>query len=442
MSSVIPSVLSVCSFDGKKLLVIMITIAITLTIESQIGIISDFIPEQLASNEGIAAFIGIWAVFIAAQYYILAFVKHNNNNSRARTPFLHLIHKIVIAVQFLLAGTIALVILQVLLVHEYSTVLLYAALSVSYGLWIVTLGLLAKALFSWYRVKKNLMVLLFALSMIFYVINGVFGLYGQLEELAKRNLVIRLGDVAIFPESLSPVLAVYQTAATIAYVLTWVATVMLLRPYIAKLGRFKFWSIMGATMVYYLIQFPLFTLGCFTPSENSDAMTNILVFSLAAIFSGIIFGVAFLSVARTLKIGTATRNYMIIAAYGFLLFYIAGSAWSSQAAYPPYGLVSVSFTGLSCYLIYNGLYFSAVSVSQDMTLRQSIRKSVMEQSKLLHSIGPAEMENEVQKQILIAASKTSESMSDKTGIEPSMDEDDIKDYIQLVIKEIDKKPNL
>lgn len=133
---------------------------------------------------------------------------------------------------------------------------------------------------------------------------------------------------------------------------------------------------------------------------------------------------------------------MIIAAYGFVLFYIAGSASTSQAAYPPYGLISVSFTGLSCYLIYNGLYFSAVSISQDMNLRQSIKKSVMEQSKLLDSIGTAEMQNEVQKQILIAASKTSESMSDKTGIEPSMDEDDIRDYIQLVIKELDKKPNL
>ena len=136
------------------------------------------------------------------------------------------------------------------------------------------------------------------------------------------------------------------------------------------------------------------------------------------------------------------KTLLIIAAYGFVLFYIAGSASTSQAAYPPYGLISVSFTGLSCYLIYNGLYFSAVSISQDMNLRQSIKKSVMEQSKLLHSIGTAEMENEVQKQILIAASKTSESMSDKTGIEPSMDEDDIKEYIQFVIKEVSKKPNL
>ena len=320
--------------------------------------------------------------------------------------------------------------------------MLYSALLMSYGLWIVTLGLLGRALFSWYRVKKNLMVLLFALSMIFYVINGVFGLYGQLEELAKRNLVIKLGEVAIFPESPSPVLFVYQTASSIAYVLTWIATVMLLRPYIGKLGKVKFWSIMGAAMVYYLIQFPLFTLGYFTPSENSNAMTNILTFSLSAIFSGIIFGVAFLSVARILKIGTAARNYMIIAAYGFLLFYIAGSSLVLQAAYPPYGLVSVSFTGLSCYLIYNGLYFSAISVSQDTSLRQSIRKSVMEQSKLLDTIGTAEMEREVQKRILTAAKKASASMEEMSGVEPSMNEADMKSYMQVVIKELSKKPNL
>ena len=43
-----------------------------------------------------------------------------------------------------------------------------------------------KAFFSWYSVKKNLMVLIFALSMVAYVINGVFGLYSQFDELAKE----------------------------------------------------------------------------------------------------------------------------------------------------------------------------------------------------------------------------------------------------------------
>jgi hypothetical protein len=440
MPLTVPSALSVSTFDGKKLLVVMTILVVALTVESSIGYIADFIPEQLASSEGIAAFIGIFAVFVVTQYYILAFVNYNNESHNVRARFLHTTHKIVTVIQYLLAGIILLVILQILIAQQYNTILLHLAISISYSIWIVMFSLLAKAFFSWYRSKKNLMILIFALSMIAYVINGVFGLYYQLDELAERNLVIKSGDIAVFPESPSSIDIVYQIAGIISYVLTWIATVMLLRPYIERFGKVRFWVMMGAPMIYYLIEFPLFSLGFYTPSQNSNAMINILIFSLSAIFTGILFGVAFLSIARTLKIGTPARNYMIIAAYGFVLFYIAGSASTSQAAYPPYGLISVSFTGLSCYLIYNGLYFSAVSISQDMTLRQTIKKSVMEQSKLLHSMGTGEMENEIQKQILTVARKTSKSMTDKTGIEASMDENDIKVYMQVVIKELSKKP--
>jgi len=442
MPTRVPSVITVSTFDGRKLLVVMTILAVALTVESSIGYIADFLPEQLASIGSIATFIGIFAVSMVTQYFILAFVDYNNKSHKVRTRLLHTIHKIVTITQYLLAGIILLVILQILLAQQYNTILLELALSISYGLWIVMFSLLAKAFFSWYRSKKNLMILIFALSMIAYVVNGSLGLYNQLDELSKRNLVIKTGDVAVFSESPSSVDTVYQIASSVSYVLTWIATVMLLRPYIEKFGKVRFWIMMGAPMIYYLIEFPLFSLGFFTPSEDSNAMTNILIFSLSAVFAGILFGVAFLSIARTLKFGTAARNYMIIAAYGFVLFYIAGSAWTSQAAYPPYGLISVSFTGLSCYLIYNGLYYSAVSISQDMTLRQSIKKSVMEQSKLLHNIGTAEMENEIQKQLLPAARKVSESMSDKTGIETSMDENDIKSYMQVVLKELRKNPNL
>jgi hypothetical protein len=431
--------LSLSTFDGKKLLVVMTILAAVLMVESSIGYIADFIPEQLASTEGIATFVGIFAIFVVTQYYVLAFVNFNNKSHNFRARFLHTTHKIVTVIQYILTGIILLVILQILTVQQYNTILLHIAISISYGIWIVMLSLLAKAFFSWYRSKKNLMILIFALSMIAYVINGALGLAYHIDELSKRNLVIRLGDIAVFSESPSSIDTVYQISAIVSYVLTWIATVILLRPNIEKFGKVRFWIMMSAPMIYYLIEFPLFTLGVFTPSEDSNAMTNILIFSLSPIFVGILFGVAFLSIAKTLKMGTAARNYMIIAAYGFVLFYIAGSAWSSQAAYPPYGLISVSFTGLSCYLIYNGLYFSAVSISQDMTIRQTIKKSVMEQSKLLHSIGTAEMENEVQKQVLATARKTSDSMTDKTGVEASMNEDDMKAYVQLVIKELSKK---
>jgi len=450
MPITMPSTLLVSAFNGKKLLVVMTLLAVTLMIESQIGYIADFIPEQLSSSQGIAGFIGIWIIFTVTQYYILAFVKFNNRGSASRASFVCNVHKAVTVTQYLLAGIIAFVILQILLTQQYDTVMLSVVLSISYGLWIVTLSLLAITFFSWYslRKEKNLMVLILAMSMIAYVVNGALGLYFNADLLMQQKPIIREGDVAVFTvPSISAELEdimniVYDIASTIAYVLTWIGAVMLLRPYVKSFGRIKFWVIMVTPMVYYLITFPLETLGILTYEDPETAIRNILIFTLAAAFTGIIFGYAFLSVARTLRLGSPVRNHMIIAAYGFLLFYIAGSASVNQAAYPPYGLVSIAFIGLSCYMIYSGLYLSAVSVSQDMSLRKSIRESVIEQSKLLHNIGTAEMEKRVEKQVLSMAAKTSKALAEETGVQTSLNEDEMKDYVELVINEINKKPNL
>jgi hypothetical protein len=87
-------------------------------------------------------------------------------------------------------------------------------------------------------------------------------------------------------------------------------------------------------------------------------------------------------------------------------------------------------------LIYSGFYFSAISVSQDTALRQTIRKSVMEQSKLLDHIGSAQMERELQGLVLTLAEKASTMMEEKTGVEPPMTEGEMKDYMELVIREM------
>jgi len=281
--------------------------------------------------------------------------------------------------------------------------------------------------------------------MVAYVLNGTLGLFFQIDLLMQQKPVIKYGDVAVFHvASISTELAdiinlLYATASTIAYVLTWIGTVMLLRPYMKRFGRTKFWVIMSLAMVYYLITYPLEVLGLLTYEDTEMSIINNIILGLASVFTGIIFGAAFLSVARTLRLGSPVRNHMIIAAYGFLIFYIAGSASVSQAAYPPYGVVSIAITGLSCYLIYNGLYLSAVTVSQDIALRKSIRKSVIEQSKLLHSIGTAEMEIQVQNQVLSVAAKTSNTMTEETGVQASMNEDEMKDYVQTVMKELRAK---
>ncbi|MDQ3976016.1 MAG: hypothetical protein M3264_05760 [Thermoproteota archaeon] len=435
----------VSRFDSENLLILMGFVIITILVDSEIGVIADFIPEQISSSVGLATFIGIAIIFAVTQHFILSYIKQSNKEARPKAFNLDLAFWIVSIAQYILVVILAYVILQIIIAQQYSTVTLYASHVISYGFWVVILGLLARAFFSWYRLSsKSIMVLILALSMIAYVINGIAGLAYHFDMLTQQKPVVTSNDIAYFPEFSigtlgSQIDIIYQVAGGAAYVFTWIGTVKLLYPYIKKLGGVKFWTIMGGAMIYYLISFPLFVLGYFTPSANVDAMTNILIFSLGGIFTGIIFGAAFLSVARTLRKDTALRNHMIMAAYGFLLFYIAGSATAAQAAYPPYGLASVSLTGLSCYLIYSGLYSSATIVSQDTTLRQSIRKSVTEQSRLLDSIGTAHMEQELESRVLTIAKKNSEAMAEESGVETSMTENDMKDYLEIVMNEIHSK---
>jgi hypothetical protein len=427
--------------DGTKLPILVSVIVAVFVIDSQIGYIADFIPDRIATSEGIVLFIGIDVVFAIGGYLILFHIRERNKTSRIWSMKLGTTHIGISIAHYALIITIAVVILQIFAFAQYSIITLYAAHFISYGVWIVVLGMLSWAFFAWYRSSHNSMVLVLALSMIAYVVNGALGLANYVAWLQLQPEIIASDSVAFFPEfdpesSQQQINLFYQIAGYVAYVLTWIGTVMLLRPYIKKIGKIKFYALMGAPMAYYFANFPLFVLGYMTPAgENDlDIMNNIIITGIASVFSGIIFGVAFLSVARTLQKKSLVREYMMLAAYGFILFYVAGSTSVSQAAYPPFGLASVAFTGLSCYIIYAGLYSAAITVSQDTALRRSISKSVREQSRLLDSIGTAQMERELQSRVLTLAKKTSDDLKEKTGVEVSMTEDEAKDYLDEVLK--------
>ena len=438
------------TFDDRKLLVLFGIVVSTILIDSEVGVVSDFIAEIISSNAGILLFIGSAIIFAITGFFILSHIRQIGIKGGAKILSLGKSHTLVTVVHCTLIGIITFVILQILFTSQYNTALLIWSTFISYGLWIIIMVLLARAFYSWYKSiasrsgsQSKILILILTASMVAYVVNGAFLLANYLVWIQGQSQIITSSSVAFFPDFdpnalVSQIGTVSQIVSGVAYVLTWISTVILLRPYMKKIGRTKFWSIMGFALVYYLIAFPLFVLGFFSPTGETDTeiMNNILLISISSVVAGIIFGAAFLSVARTLRAETAIRQYLILAAYGMLMFYIAGSATVSQAAYPPFGLISTAFTGLSTYLIYVGLYSAAVTLSQDLTLRNAIRKSVMEQSKLLDSIGTAQMERELQTSVFAIAEKTSAEMKENSGIETSLSENDIRDYMSLVIKEL------
>jgi hypothetical protein len=55
---------------------------VTVTMDSQIGYIADFIPEQISSNVGLVFFILIAVIFTITQYFILEYIKQSNKENR------------------------------------------------------------------------------------------------------------------------------------------------------------------------------------------------------------------------------------------------------------------------------------------------------------------------------------------------------------------------
>jgi two-component sensor histidine kinase len=74
-----------------------------------------------------------------------------------------------------------------------------------------------------------------------------------------------------------------------------------------------------------------------------------------------------------------------------------------------------------------------------MKLRQAIKKFAANQSKLLDSIGSAEMENEIQGRVIALTKRHKDLLEEETGVQSSLTEDDVKQYLEVVLKEIKKK---
>lgn len=133
---------------------------------------------------------------------------------------------------------------------------------------------------------------------------------------------------------------------------------------------------------------------------------------------------------------TTFSPYSVMLNSAYVIFTSNQATVLINLTYPPFGMATISFLGLSSYLLLVGIYASAVSVAEDTKLRKSIRKLALKESKLLDSIGSAQMEQEIQRRVITLTKETEESMSEQTGVGSSLSEKEMKQYLREVLTEL------
>ena len=126
---------------------------------------------------------------------------------------------------------------------------------------------------------------------------------------------------------------------------------------------------------------------------------------------------------------------MKITSYGFILFFVTTLTSIGGAGFPPYGLINLILVGPFSFLIVNSLYRSAIAVSEDVELRRFIKNTANRELDLLGDMGPAQMYQQLENNVMEASKSNAFKLSQQTGIEPSLTDEEIKYYLKQVVME-------
>src|ERR687887_58007 len=224
-----------------------------------------------------------------------------------------------------------------------------------------------------------------------------------------------------------------STVLPIAFVFRWLASTTLLRSFYQRIRKLplSLWIILSLPLVLYLVgKMPGFFSGeSLLGVDEAYRFYFRLLFRIGTVGGNILFGLAFFVVARSVK-SLKLRDYLIIAGIGDT---IVGNALSTSALQQTYGVGAHSLVLLSSYMFSMGLYLSAISVSQDSSLRKLIRTSA---TNLIYNIGSAQMEQEIESRVRKVIQNQQKEMEQQTGgLSYEVSEYDMKEYVQQVIQE-------
>ena len=434
-------------YSNKKFLVVVSILIILMVADIALIRIYDIISKQFITTDTKEILFAIISVScLVAEYLLLEFIKPVRNKDRNKNKLhANLLYVITKAIQYVIGAIVVLLILQILLSSKYSNIVLLAIILCSYVLSIGILSVFIVRILTLLPPRRNtifMMLFVFALGCI--TINAA---------VAMVNVSLRLGDrqpetVAFFGGSgdlgkgrYNTLDDLYFISYTLSFISAWIATAAFLSNYAKKLGKIKYLLITASPLVFFIGQF----VASF-PNEISSiikvdrfflaSFTTIIV-TLSKPLGGLMLGIGFWSMTRVGKNNTHLNMALTISGFGFLLLFTSNQAiLMSIVPYPPFGIATITVMGLSAYFVVIGIYMSTISLAQDAELRRSIRRVARTQSKLFDSMVTAEIEKEIEKRVMQIIRTQSVEMETETGVQPSLNDQEIQDYLKQVIKEV------
>jgi hypothetical protein len=427
----------------------VLTFIITLLLDSLLSDVSQVANQNLLYEHRIllfsiiavvAALTGIHIVFRDSTRIKIDIVSRNNA--------LNIFSKVVPITQYVSIGIFLLVLVQIIVSSQYLSPLLVASLAVSWSAGTIILSVMSYKLLQWYLVdKKNSLVLMYFMSTLIICFIFVSAALPALifildaSPLSVNSQAVEQESFQANPQDFGTLVVFIANMLVIPLsYFVWIASAIMLNQYSRKVGLVKYWLVLSAPLVSAVIGH--IAIVFYLPSVGTIFDEEIIMYTMMAfggmISEGFLLGLAFMIISKSVDETAISRirEYLAISARGIAILFVSFFANLSAASYPPFGLVSSSFFVLGAYLFFSGIYSSAISISLDSRLRQLVRNTLLDQSKVA-SIGLANLTHELEKKTTHLIKQHKDIIMDGPGPDPSTIESNMRSYLQEVIHELE-----
>jgi hypothetical protein len=297
----------------------------------------------------------------------------------------------------------------------------------------------------WLKVRKNVLIVLYTISFAIICANLLISLYYLDSNFsASPSSVIRPSSIVSYIANLGAttltqsLASAFDILSLVAFLLMWIATVKLFSQFRHKMGTVKFYVLMSIPLVYYLFPFQGYYGDVFFPLLISSPVVftiiYILLFSATKQVGAFFFGLTFWS-ASSLVYDELLRKSLLVSFIGMTIIFASIELAPLQfRTYPPFGLVTEAYIPIGAYLLFVGIFTSAVQISRNAELRKVFYRNASAQLDLFKSIGVSQMEKELEARVK-AAQKTSDPS--QIPFEPEeLDSENAKRILREVIEEL------
>ena len=345
--------------------------------------------------------------------------------------------------QYLIIVLLLVTLLEIEILNQYHTIVLLIQILMSILLSAGISALLGYRLLLWIKHKGDYLIIAYTATAILISINSSFIALFMLLEIQGKPWVI---DPSMFYSNYQitnyDLHQIQSNISFASFIALWIGSTLLLRRQRRKWGAIKFYIVISLPLVYYLGMIQLILSSVLVQhhilSSIQSYTFNVINSVLTRPVGGILFGVAFWMIGRSVS-DNKISDYMKLSAIGIMLLSISNQdAGTYLLPYPPFGLPTITFLGISSYLLFVGIYYSSISISVDTALRRTIESSVEEQFKFVSKMGRSQMERAIESRVKGVTKRSAKILEENSGIQTHIEDSEVEEYVRFVVKEREK----